>query len=197
MGGGSFVMTWNFVDLLLVIIVLLNMLSGWRRGFILGLFDLARWVGSLLIGLRFYQPLAGLIGKFGMPADWMEVWGEPTAFLLTVVIASLVILLLERQILKRLPTDIHRRSANRLLGVVPGFVNGLIVASILAPLLLAIPLPEGLRNATRESTLANRLAIVTDRLEATLAPVFDEAAKRMMNMRTVPAESERTINLPF
>jgi len=190
-------MTWNFVDLLLVAIVMLNVWSGWRRGFILGMFDLVRWVGSLLIGLRFYQPLAGVIRKLGMSADWVEAWGEPIAFLLAVVIASLVILLLERQILRRLPGDIHGRGANRLLGVVPGFANGLIVAAILAPLLLAIPLPDGLRNSTRESTLANRLAIVTDRLEAALAPVFDQAAKRMMNMRTVPAESDRTVNLPF
>jgi uncharacterized protein YkwD len=190
-------MTWNLVDLLLAFIVLLHVLSGWRRGFILGLFDLVRWVGSLLIGLRFYQPLARVIGQIGLPSDWAGVWDQPIAFLLTIILASLVIFLLERQILKRLPRDIHGRGANRLLGVVPGFVNGLIVAAILAPLLLAIPLPDGLRNAMRESVLANRLAIVTDRLEAALAPVFDEAVKRTMNMRTIPAESERTVNLPF
>jgi uncharacterized protein YkwD len=187
-------MSWNWVDGLLVLVVALNMVSGWRRGFILGVFDLVRWAGSLLVGLRFYQPLARLIGTH---ADWPGAWDQPVAFLAIVVGTSLIVLLLERQILKRLPRDLHGRSANRALGVLPGFVNGLIVAAILAPLLLAVPLPDGVRNSTRESALANRLAIIADRLEAALAPVFDEAVKRTMNMRTIPPESERSVDLPF
>lgn len=187
-------MTWNFIDLLLALVVLLNVLSGWRRGFILGIFDLVRWIGSLLIGLRFYQPLAHLIGS---QADWAGAWDEPVAFLGIVIAANLVSLLIERQILKRLPKDIHERKLNRVLGVVPGFANGVIIAAILAPLLMALPLPDSLRNSTRESEIANRLAIVADRLEAALAPVFDEAIKRTMNMRTVEPESERSVNLPF
>jgi uncharacterized protein YkwD len=148
------------------------------------------------MGLRFYQPVANLISRTGV-GDWPGAWGQPIAFLLVVIVTSLLILLLERQILKRLPKDVHQRRANRALGIVPGFINGLIIAAILAALLLAVPLPDGLLNSTRESALANRLAIVTDRLEAALAPVFDEAVKRTMNMRTIPPESERTVNLPF
>ena len=51
-------MTINYIDALLVVVMLLSAAAGWRRGFILGLLDLARWVGSLLVGLRYYQPLA-------------------------------------------------------------------------------------------------------------------------------------------
>ena len=48
----------NYIDLLLVVVVLLSAFYGWYRGFILGLLDLLRWIGSLLVGLRFYQPVA-------------------------------------------------------------------------------------------------------------------------------------------
>jgi uncharacterized protein YkwD len=190
-------MAWNLIDLVLLLVIALNVWSGWRRGFILGLLDLVRWVGSLLLGLRFYQSLAHLLSRFALPADWAGVWDQPIAFMLIVLFASLLLLVFERRILLLLPKDIHQRRANRVLGIVPGLVNGLIIAVILAPLLLALPLPDGLRDSTRESALANRLAIVSDRLEAALAPVFDEALKRTMNMRTIPPESERTLNLPF
>lgn len=187
-------MTWNLVDWLLILLVLLSVVSGWRRGFILGLFNLARWVGSLLLGLRFYQPLARL---FGPRADWPGEWDQPIAFIVIVIAASVLIYALEYQILKRLPRDIHRRPLNRVFGVVPGLANGLIIAAIAAPLLLALPLPDGLLNSTRESWLANRLAVISDRLETALTPIFDEAVRRRLNVRTVPPESEKRVDLPF
>jgi uncharacterized protein YkwD len=187
-------MTWNLIDGLLLLLVLLSVVGGWQRGFVLGMFNLVRWVGSLLLGLRFYQPLARL---FGPRADWPGEWDQPIAFIVIVIAASVLIYALEYQILKRLPRDIHQRTLNRAFGVVPGFVNGLIIAAIAAPLLLALPLPEGLRNSTRESGLANRLAVVTDRLETALTPVFDEAVRRRLNMRTVPPDSEKRVELPF
>ena len=51
-------MVFNVIDILLLLLVLLSMLNGYRRGFILGVLDLASWVLSLLAGLRFYQPVA-------------------------------------------------------------------------------------------------------------------------------------------
>lgn len=187
-------MTWNLVDGLLLLLVLLSVVGGWQRGFILGVFNLVRWVGSLLLGLRFYQPLARL---FGPRADWPGEWDQPIAFIIIVIAASVFIYLLEYQILKRLPRDLHRRVINRVFGLVPGFINGLIIAAIAAALLLALPLPEGLRNSTRASALANRLAVVTDRLETALTPVFDEAVRRRLTLRTVPPESEARVELPF
>jgi hypothetical protein len=53
-------MTFNLIDILLLVLVLLSVLGGYRRGFILGVLDLAGWVLSLLAGLRFYPPVGAL-----------------------------------------------------------------------------------------------------------------------------------------
>src|SRR5438270_2499295 len=74
------------VDALLVLVVLLGVWQGWRRGLVLGLLDLARWLGGLLFALRFYQPLARWLGP---RVGWDEVWNMPAAFLLTGVAAGL------------------------------------------------------------------------------------------------------------
>ncbi len=50
----------NPIDILLVIVVLLSVLNGYRRGFVHGVLDLAGWVLSLLAGLRYYHPVAQL-----------------------------------------------------------------------------------------------------------------------------------------
>jgi uncharacterized protein YkwD len=189
-------MSITFVDILLILIVLLNILSGWRRGFILGLLDLVRWVGSLLLGLRFYQPVARWLGQ---NFDWSEVWYQPVAFILVAVMAGVLIHLLGYMLLRGLPRGIHERRGNRLLGIVPGFISGLIAAAIIAPLLMALPLPDVLRSSTRESLVANRLATITERIETTLSPIFGEAVRQTLNMLIVPSEPEsgESVKLPY
>jgi uncharacterized membrane protein required for colicin V production len=54
-------MSFYLIDFLLVVIILLSVLNGWR-GVILGLLDLLGWALGLLAGLRFYQPVARWIG---------------------------------------------------------------------------------------------------------------------------------------
>ena len=189
-------MSITFVDILLVLLVVLGMLHGWQRGFLLGLLDLVRWIGSLLLALRFYQPVADWLEP---RMNWAEVWNRPIAFMLVAATASLLIHLLGYSLLRRLPRGMHERRGNRVLGLLPGLVNGLVAAAIAAPLLLALPLPDGLRASTRESTIANRLAIVTERIETTLTPIFDEAINQTLTLLTVPSEPEsnETVNLHF
>ena len=184
----------NIIDILLILIILSSILFGWARGFIWGLLDLARWIGSLLLGLRFYQPVARLLGS---STSLPEVWNRPLAFILVVAISGLIIQLLGQLLVRRLPKGIHERRVNHLFGMLPGFINGVITAAIIAPLLLALPLPESLRSSSRESLVVNRLAIVTEGLESSVAPIFDEAIRQTLNMRTVEPESDETIKLPY
>jgi uncharacterized protein YkwD len=188
-------MAWNYVDLLLLLLVLLSSLFGWRRGLILGLLDLLQWVGSLLLGLRFYQPVWRFLSGF---INWSDVWLLPFAFILTATLAGALIQLLGYLLLRRLPKGTHERKWNRWLGVVPGFLNGFITAAISASLLLALPLSESLHRTAGESYLANRLAESTAHVESALRPIFDEAASRTFNMLTVRPEPESTerVNLP-
>lgn len=188
-------MTFNVIDVVLVVLVLLSVLNGWRRGFILGVLDLLGWILSLLAGLRFYQPLARWLAP---RVDlWSEVWDQPIAFLLLAISAGLAVHLLSYAILRRLPENVHERLINKMLGIVPGLANGLITAAIAAALLLAIPLNEGLRERVRASALVNHLAVYTERLETALVPVFDDAIAQTLNLLTIQPESDERVNLPY
>jgi hypothetical protein len=107
-------MKFNVIDLLLVLVVLLSALHGWRRGFICGSFDLLRWIVSLLAGLRFYQPPARWLGAH--VNLWSDAWDKPIAFLLIAIIAGTAVHFLGYTILRRLPKDLHKRQLNRLFG---------------------------------------------------------------------------------
>ena len=116
-------MSVTVVDVLLVLFVLFGVWQGWHRGLLLGLLDLARWVGGLLFALRFYQPVARWMGP---RVSWDEAWDEPAAFLLTALAAGLVIQLLGEALLRRVSEATHRGTVNRTLGMIPGAAGGLI-----------------------------------------------------------------------
>src|SRR5205085_2242924 len=94
-------MTFNLIDILLLVLVLLSVLGGYRRGFILGVLDLAGWVLSLLAGLRFYPPVAHWLGAYvhSLP----QIWNRPIAFIFVGIVVGAAVHLLGSLILKRSP----------------------------------------------------------------------------------------------
>src|ERR671919_33014 len=90
----------NPIDILLVIVIALSLLNGYRRGFVHGVLDLAGWVLSLLAGLRYYHPVASWLGTH---IDlWSEVWDQPIAFVLVAVVTGVLVHLIGYALLRRL-----------------------------------------------------------------------------------------------
>lgn len=188
-------MSFNIIDIVLIVLVLLSVLHGWRRGLILGVLDLLGWALVLIAGLRFYQPVARWLGAH---VDfWPEVWDRPIAFVAIAIVTGVLVQIAGYALLRRLPKEIHKRTFNRLLGVIPGLANGLITAALVAALLLAMPFGESLRERARESPLANHLAIYAERFEAALHPVFAEAVAETLNFLTIQPESHERVSLTY
>jgi uncharacterized protein YkwD len=191
-------MTFNIIDIFLIVLLLLSVFNGWRRGFILGVLDLLGWALSILVGLRFYPSLARWLGP---RVDlWPDVWNRPIAFVLVAITAGMTVQLLGYAFLRRRPKGVHERPINQLLGIIPGLANGLITAAIVAALLLAIPLNEAWRERTRESAVVNRLAGYAERLETALHPVsndFADAIAQTLNLLTIEPDSNERVSLPY
>ena len=188
-------MSFNLIDVLLGILIVLSLVNGYRRGFALGVLDLASWVLSLLAALRFYEPVARWLGpNINL---WSEVWDQPVAFILVAVFVGVLVHLVGYALLRRMSPDVHEEPTNQALGLLPGLANGLITAAIISALLMSIPLSESISERTRESVIANRLAVYAQRLEGTLRPVFGEAIARTLNLLTVQPDSNERVTLPF
>ena len=186
----------NFIDLLLVAVVLLSAFLGFRRGFILGLLDLVRWLGSILLAFLFYKPVAQFVDA--ATTGLSDIWLDPLGFLIVLITSGLLIQYVGGQFIKRLPPETHERKINKILGVLPGFVSGAVSAAILAALLFAVPFSENLQEALRESRAANRLAIFTDDLETALAPIFEKAVEETLTRKiTIEPGSKESYELPF
>jgi uncharacterized protein YkwD len=184
----------NLIDLIIIAIVLFSVWIGYQKGFVLGTVQLITWLGSLIAGYVFYQYVAVFLQRF-FPA--LNVWTLPVAFILTVILSRIILSLLMNRVAYNTPDRVHQNPANRFLGIVPGFFNGMVNAVILAALLFAMPLWEGLTAKTQDSQIANRLAVHAEWLNEKLAPIFNDAIKRSMNKLTVEPKSEETVKLHF
>ncbi|HKH60221.1 MAG TPA: CvpA family protein [Flavitalea sp.] len=184
----------NWIDLLLILIVVLSLWNGWRKGFILGTIDLVTWVGSILAGFYFYRYVASAFEKH-IPS--LGIWTFPVAFIAVIVLARIILSMISRSLLTATPEEAHRHTANQFLGIIPGAVNGTINVTILAALLLALPLSDGLSENTRNSKIANKLAYQVEWLDSKLTPIFDEAIQRSVSKMTVEPESKESVELNY
>jgi uncharacterized protein YkwD len=183
----------NWVDLFLGLILLLAILFGLRRGFILGSLDLLTWIGSLVLGYTFYPYTARFLDRF----TTMGVWLLPVSFLSTVIIIRLLIGLVTKYIVRSIPDQTNDSAINRFLGLIPGAINGFIYIIIFSALLLALPLRDNITEETRNSKFAGPLAMRAEWVNRKLAPVFDEAVRHSMNSLTVHPSSHEKIPLSF
>jgi uncharacterized protein YkwD len=184
----------NLIDVFLIIIILLSVWSGYQKGFIVQTFDLVTWLGSLLAGLFFYKYIAVIIEKL-FPS--LGVWIVPVSFIITIIIARVIISLIVTYLLRATPKTVHHHGVNKILGIIPGTINGVVWATIISALLLALPLSDGLSERTRESRIADRLADHVEWIDEKLSPVFDEAINKTINKLTVNPGSHKSVKLSY
>lgn len=188
-------MSINSIDIILISIILISVVFGLYRGFILGFLDLTRWVASIVAAFLFYNPVSRLLGEL---TGWSQTWNHPAAFVLIVVVSSIIFQILGNLLIKQLPEDVHKNSVNRFLGVLPGFISGFIMAAIIAALLFAFPFSNGYQESLEESSLVEPLAVYSDELEMILTPIFEDAVNETLTRRlTVYPGSDETVELPF
>ena len=184
----------NYVDIVLLLVMAFAVWAGWRKGFILGTVNLAVWLGSMLSGFLLYKYAGGWLQGM-LPG--LGVWSLPLAFLLTIIITRIILGLIFNLILQSTPDHVHSHGANRFLGLIPGLINGLIYITIIAAILISVPLSNPLSAKTKDSILANRLAVNVGWLDDQLAPICSDAVNKSFSHTTVEPESEESVDLNF
>lgn len=184
----------NIVDVILILVVLLSVWGGWRKGFMAGSIGLITWLGSLVAAFLLYPWLAELINKY-LPS-W-GVWSAPVAFIVLLIIFRSILGMLSAKLMIGIPEGTHDHPVNKSLGVIPGLITGVINAMVIAALLLALPLFDGLSASTRNSLIAEKLTPPAEWIESKLSSIFGKAAERTMNKLTVKPGSKESVKLPF
>jgi uncharacterized protein YkwD len=190
----SWITSANPVDWALVAIVLLGAWGGWRRGFVAGALQLLALAASVVLAFLAYEAAAAWLQQ---AAPRLQEWSVPAAFLLVFAAAFIVLGAVARALIRAAPPRAHLHVLNRLLGLLPGAVNGAIAAMVAAVLLLTVPFSDAVGTVARDSVLANALAVPAESAENRLEPVFEAPLRHAMYSRLVPLDERSSVELPF
>lgn len=187
-------MQFNVVDLLLAAIVLLGAWAGWARGFVFAALDLLTLVASLAAAFLGWRVASDWVSG-AMPA--LGVWVAPLCFVVLFLCVHFLLGTVVLRLLLRTPRKLHGNPVNKALGIGPGAANGAMHAVVAAVLLLTLPLGGEVGTWAHGSALANKLSSPAEWAEAQLAPVFNPAVERTLEVVTVKPESHESIALHY
>lgn len=196
-----FFQTFNFLDLVIILVILFYVREGYTLGFTLAFFDLVSFIIAFIAALKFYSWIAGFfILFFGMPLGLANA----LAFFLVAFISEIIMALLSRRIVHYLPGLPHGSrvqktfsSFNHWLGIFPGMISAFIIISFLLSVIVTFPSSPFIKQAVNNSVIGAKLVDNTSELESVLNKIFGGALNETLNFLTVEPKSTQTIKLHF
>lgn len=191
----QFCICWlmNWIDILLIAVVIFSIYSGWSKGFLHAGADLLIWLGAMALAFVCYPVIAAKADKILGPS----LWNMPVTFIVCLLLLGFLLAWLVRLLFRRIHVSVFESRINHALGIIPGLINGAIWATVLSLVLLTMPFTNALSRASQESVIANSLTPPAEWLEDRLSPVFTDVVRRSMTRLTVEPHSEETIKLGF
>lgn len=174
------------IDLLILVFLGLYAWGGMKRGFLRQLAEMGSFVGGFGLALRFYpQAARALAIPKAISFVAIAIGGE-------IVIGYLLAMVTTKVIKKWLPDRV-----NRVLGVFPAILDGLIVIAVLLSVLVALPVAGNIKSDVLASRIGGKTVTETMRLERTINQVFGGAVEETLSFLTVAPGSKENINLHF
>ncbi len=149
-----------FLDVLAVFMILVLAVVGYQRGFIDELGRLLGLIFALVLGIRFYVPLGGMIIQ---PTGWDGGLALFVSFSIIFIAVLVAVRLFTRMIQIMTISHVTRR-ANNILGAGFGALKGGFVLIIAVWLIASFPGSKWTGNISRQSHLYSPVARNKDRV---------------------------------
>ncbi len=127
----------NALDYVLIAIIAIAALRCWFRGIIGEVLSAAAVVGGLLSGIFFYRPVGAWISSLVALGGFEPVIGFVAAFAIVFIVVKVV----ERSI-RSVLENLHLDALDRILGLVFGAFEGLLISTIIIMVLSYQPLVD-------------------------------------------------------
>lgn len=197
----------NWVDLFLSIILLFYLWSGWGRGFLLGILDLAGFVLSFTGALKLYSFLANLlISNFSLTKGIANAAGFLLVGIGLELIYSQILIIIMKKVYPRITTLVGDKKKlnlinllDKMLGFIPASGEAIIFTAFILTLLVTLPIRGAVKQDIISSKLGGPLVSHTQGIEGQLNQIFGEAVNETLTFLTINPSptSEESIDLGF
>lgn len=184
----------NWVDLVIIILLLFFALDGLGKSFTLEVLDFLSFLLALALSLRFYNQAAALLeSRFQMAHSVSNVLG----FFLVWALVDVVLAFLIQHLIRRLPGVGVIDSKLRPLAVLPSLLRGLIFIAVLLVVIGTFPVQPRLKAAVDSSKLGKPILDRAYQMETPLKSVFGGLTQDTLTFLTVEPQDNQSIDLGF
>lgn len=199
MANLNFLTGFNWIDGIILLVVLVYIIQGLSLGFVQSIIDFFGFVFSFIAGLKFYGAIASLLTKFiAMPSGFSKAAG----FLIVAILSELIISLILKTIINaafgnspKVPEFIKK--TNSVLGIIPSLASALVLLSFILSLIISFPFSPVLKNSISSSKIGSVLVQKTQIFENDIQKVFGGALNETLNFLTVEPQDNAIVKLQF
>lgn len=182
----------NWVDLLIIVVLIFFAFEGWGRSFIGEIFDLLSFFLALVLSLRFYNLATNLLqSTFKLAHSLSNVLG----FFLIWSIVEVILSLLSPLLLKRTPVKLDKNLKH--LALIPAFIRGLIFVAVILVLIGTFPIQPNIKSAVEASKLGSAITNQAYQLETPLKGVFGGITQDTLTFLTIEPKTNESVDLGF
>ncbi|MBI2327469.1 CvpA family protein [Candidatus Curtissbacteria bacterium] len=184
----------NWVDLLIILVVITFALEGLRRGFFAQVIEIIGFLVSLIASLNLYPFSAQLLTKyFNLP----KIIANPIGFLLVWIIIESLFFTIFNGFFGRLLQLVNKNTINKYFGFIPATINALLFLAFILLFVASLPIRPDIKKDIFDSQLGSALVSSASVLEKPISSIFGPIAKQSLTFLTVKPEEKGSIPLEF
>ena len=182
-------MQWNWIDIIVILVVVVSSFHGWQMGFIHLFGTLLSFLGSFWLAVR----LNGFVGlflnqKFGIPV----LWGDISAYVVIALVTQYIISEVANHYIGKIPKKIVHARASQVTGAIVGAIDGIIILAFFLIIFVILPVRGSVRQDIQESRLGSKVLQLARAYGGTATASLDQLARSAVHFLTVtPGSRDR------
>lgn len=184
----------NWVDVVIILVVIWFALEGQKRGLLVQLFDILGFLTSLIVSLTFYQQASQILTNvFNVP----QIAANPIGFLLMWVLAETVFFTIFADAFRRIFSLERTKPINKWFGFMPAVINALLFSAFVLLFLVSLPINTQIKKEIFAARIAPPLIDQASLLEKPFNDIFGPITKRSLTFFTVAPDEKECQPLGF
>jgi len=185
-------LNFNWVDLVIFLILAYFLSDSWRVGFWVVLTDFLGFLLSLVTALFGYSSASSILQKsFSLPRSL----GNALGFLFIAGVSEAILSFIFTSITQKIPYKFWKKPWSNILATFPALGQGIVLVAFLLTLVMSLPITPKVKVDINESQIGGILLEKTSRFEAQINEIFGGILEDSLTYLTVKPGSQESIPL--
>lgn len=180
----------NWVDFVILSAFVFYIFEGIRRGFIEQTLELVGFFITIFLAIASYHWFGAIIAdKTGLQTSA----AESMAFIITWFFYQVIFSIALRLGYPHIPSKFRNTLPNKLAGLVPAILKGIVLVSVILTVVVSLPVPAKLKSEINGSILGSQFVKNSSTVDYYTSKIIGNDLKSSLTFLTVPAQTEEII----